>query len=76
MKTIIAEKAPEMGKDTFRLYDTENPRQTIAYEDMGYYGDDLRVQAQLLEKFGSFHLVKCWVYEDVIVHKIEIEKKV
>lgn len=75
MKTIIAEKAPEMGKDTFRLYDTDNPHQTIAYEDMGNLHEDQIVHEQLLEKFGTFHLVKCWVYEDIIVHKIDIRRK-
>lgn len=75
MVTIIAEKAPEMGEDTFRLYETENPHHTIGYVDMGNLREDQRVHEQLLEKFGSFHLVKCWVYEDIIVHKIDIRRK-
>lgn len=75
MVTIIAEKAPEMGENTFRLYDTEYPQQTIAYEDMGNLREDQLVHEQLLEKFGTFHLVKCWIYEDIIVHKIDIRRK-
>lgn len=75
MVTIIAEKTPEMGEDIFRLYETENPHQTIAYVDMGNLREDQIVHEQLLEKFGTFHLVKCWVYEDVIVHKIDIRRK-
>lgn len=75
MVTIIAEKTPEMGEGTFRLYETENPHQTIAYVYIRNQREDQIVHEQLLEKFGTFHLVKCWVYEDVIVHKIDIRRK-